>query len=180
MNRALTVTIAAVTAAGLLVGCSDGDDTAATVTEATTVNSEVEATTTATATEGASTSSEANNDAAYDAIEAARPFGTVISIDRENNTNAFEVKVAKDDKIVELLVDGNHVMEQESEQDAEDVAKAGQATVAIEDAIKDALNQHDGILDSAELDEDNGALQWEVSIDNPDGTDLAEVNLPAK
>lgn len=178
MNRALTAGIAAVTAAGLLVGCSDGDDTAATVTEATTVISEVEATTTA--TEGASTSSEANNDAAYDAIEAARPFGTVISIDRENNTNAFEVKVAKDDQIIELHVDGNHVMQQESEQDAEDVAKAGQAAVAIEDAIKDALNQHDGILDSAELDEDNGVLQWEVSIDNPDGTDLATVNVPAK
>lgn len=179
MYRALTATVVAVTAAGLLVGCSnDSDDTAATVTEATTVTSEVEATTTA--TEGASTSSEANNDAAYDAIEAARPFGDVISIDRENNTNAFEVKVVKDDKIVELLVDGNHVMEKESETDAEDAAKAGQAAVAIEDAIKDALNQHDGILDAAELDEDNGVLQWEVEIDNPDGTDLAKVNLPAK
>lgn len=176
MKRALTATIAAVTAAGLLVGCSNGDDTAATVTDATTVMSE----TTTTATEGTSTSSEANNDAAYDAIEAARSFGTVIGIDRENNTNAFEVKVAAEDQIIELHVDGNHVMQNETEQDAEDVAKAGKATVSIEDAIKEALSQHDGILDSAELDEDNGALQWEVSIDNEDGTDLATVNVPAK
>ncbi|MCQ4612715.1 MULTISPECIES: PepSY domain-containing protein [Corynebacterium] len=174
MKRTLTV----LAAAALLAGCSNGGTEAPatkTVTEAPETT--VATTTTAAASESAG---EATNDAAYEAIEAARPFGTVISIDREDNTNAFEVKVAAEDKIVELLVDGNHVMEKESEQDAEDVAKAGQATVAIEDAIKDALNQHDGILDSAELDEDNGVLQWEVSIDNPDGTDLAEVNVPAK
>lgn len=174
MKRTLTV----LAAAALLAGCSNGGTEAPatkTVTEASETT--VATTTTAAASESAG---EATNDAAYDAIEAARPFGTVISIDREDNTNAFEVKVAAEDKIVELLVDGNHVMEQESEQDAEDVAKAGQATVAIEDAIKEALSQHDGILDSAELDEDNGALQWEISIDNPDGTDLAEVNVPAK
>lgn len=174
MKRTLTV----LAAAALLAGCSNGTDEAPatkTVTEAPETT--VATTTTAAASESAG---EATNDAAYEAIEAARPFGTVIAIDREDNTNAFEVKVAAEDKIVELHVDGNHVMEKESEQDAEDVAKAGQATVAIEDAIKEALGQHDGILDSAELDEDNGALQWEVSIDNPDGTDLAEVNVPAK
>lgn len=174
MKRTLTV----LAAAALLAGCSNGGTEAPatkTVTEAPETT--VATTTTAAASESAG---EATNDAAYDAIEAARPFGTVIAIDREDNTNAFEVKVAAEDKIVELLVDGNHVMEKESEQDAEDVAKAGQATVAIEDAIKEALSQHDGILDSAELDEDNGALQWEISIDNPDGTDLAEVNVPAK
>lgn len=171
MKRTLTV----LAAAALLAGCSNGTD------EAPATKTVTEAPETTVATSVASESAgEATNDAAYDAIEAARPFGTVIAIDRENNTNAFEVKVAAEDKIVELLVDGNHVMEKESEQDAEDVAKAGQATVAIEDAIKEALGQHDGILDSAELDEDNGALQWEVSIDNPDGSDLAEVNVPAK
>ncbi|MCQ4609964.1 MULTISPECIES: PepSY domain-containing protein [unclassified Corynebacterium] len=171
MKRTLTV----LAAAALLAGCSNGTD------EAPATKTVTEAPETTVATSVASESAgEATNDAAYDAIEAARPFGTVIAIDRENNTNTFEVKVAAEDKIVELHVDGNHVMEKESEQDAEDVAKAGQATVAIEDAIKDALSQHDGILDSAELDEDNGVLQWEVSIDNPDGSDLAEVNVPAK
>ena len=171
MKRTLTV----LAAAALLAGCSNGTD------EAPATKTVTEAPETTVATSVASESAgEATNDAAYDAIEAARPFGTVIAIDREDNTNAFEVKVAAEDKIVELHVDGNHVMEQESEQDAKDVEKAGQATVAIEVAIKDALSQHDGILDSAELDEDNGALQWEVSIDNPDGSDLAEVNVPAK
>ena len=153
MKRTLTV----LAAAALLAGCSNGG-TEAPATKTVTEAPETTVATTEATTEAASESTgEATNDAAYD-----------------------EVKVAAEDKIVELLVDGNHVMEQESEQDAEDVAKAGQATVAIEDAIKDALSQHDGILDSAELDEDNGVLQWEVSIDNPDGTDLAEVNLPAK
>lgn len=170
MKRTLTV----LAAAALLAGCSNGG------TEAPATKTVTETPTTVATSVASESAGEATNDAAYEAIEAARPFGTVIAIDREDNTNAFEVKVAAEDKIVELLVDGNHVMEKESEQDAEDVAKAGQATVAIEDAIKDALNQHDGILDSAELDEDNGALQWEVSIDNPDGTDLATVNVPAK
>ncbi len=170
MKRTLTV----LAAAALLAGCSNSTD------EAPATKTVTETPTTVATSVASESAGEATNDAAYEAIEAARPFGTVISIDREDNTNAFEVKVAAEDKIVELLVDGNHVMEKESEQDAEDVAKAGQATVAIEDAIKDALNQHDGILDSAELDEDNGVLQWEVSIDNPDGTDLAEVNVPAK
>ena len=171
MKRTLTV----LAAAALLAGCSNGTD------EAPATKTVTEAPETTVATSVASESAgEATNDAAYEALEAARPFGTVISIDREDNTNAFEVKVAAEDKIVELHVDGNHVMEKESEQDAEDVAKAGQATVAIEDAIKEALSQHDGILDSAELDEENGQLQWEISIDNPDGSDLAELNLPAK
>ena len=170
MKRTLTV----LAAAALLAGCSNSTD------EAPATKTVTETPTTVATSVASESAGEATNDAAYEAIEAARPFGTVIAIDREDNTNAFEVKVAAEDKIVELLVDGNHVMEKESEQDAEDVAKAGQATVAIEDAIKDALNQHDGILDSAELDEDNGVLQWEVSIDNPDGTDLAEVNVPAK
>lgn len=170
MKRTLTV----LAAAALLAGCSNSTD------EAPATKTVTETPTTVATSVASESAGEATNDAAYEAIEAARPFGTVISIDREDNTNAFEVKVAAEDKIVELLVDGNHVMEKESEQDAEDVAKAGQATVAIEDAIKDALNQHDGILDSAELDEDNGVLQWEVSIDNPDGSDLAEVNVPAK
>lgn len=170
MKRTLTV----LAAAALLAGCSNGTD------EAPATKTVTETPTTVATSVASESAGEATNDAAYDAIEAARPFGTVIAIDREDNTNAFEVKVAAEDKIVELHVDGNHVMEKESEQDAEDVAKAGQATVAIEDAIKEALGQHDGILDSAELDEDNGVLQWEVSIDNPDGTDLAEVNVPAK
>ena len=170
MKRTLTV----LAAAALLAGCSNSTD------EAPATKTVTETPTTVATSVASESAGEATNDAAYEAIEAARPFGTVISIDREDNTNAFEVKVAAEDKIVELHVDGNHVMEQESEQDAEDVAKAGQATVAIEDAIKEALGQHDGILDSAELDEDNGALQWEISIDNPDGTDLAEVNVPAK
>ena len=170
MKRTLTV----LAAAALLAGCSNGTD------EAPATKTVTETPTTVANSLASESAGEATNDAAYDAIEAARPFGTVIAIDREDNTNAFEVKVAAEDKIVELHVDGNHVMEKESEQDAEDVAKAGQATVAIEDAIKEALGQHDGILDSAELDEDNGVLQWEVSIDNPDGTDLAEVNVPAK
>ena len=170
MKRTLTV----LAAAALLAGCSNSTD------EAPATKTVTETPTTVATSVASESAGEATNDAAYDAIEAARPFGTVIAIAREDNTNAFEVKVAAEDKIVELHVDGNHVMEQESEQDAEDVAKAGQATVAIEDAIKDALSQHDGILDSAELDEDNGVLQWEVSIDNPDGSDLAEVNVPAK
>ncbi|WP_083584177.1 PepSY domain-containing protein [Corynebacterium sp. NML130628] len=175
MKRTLTV----LAAAALLAGCSNSG-TEASATKTVTEAPETTVATTATTEAASESTGEANNDAVYDAIEAARPFGDVISIDRENNTNAFEVKVVKDDKIVELQVDGNHVMENESETDAEDAAKAGQATVAIEDAIKDALNQHDGILDAAELDEDNGALQWEVAIDNPDGTDLATVNVPAK
>lgn len=170
MKRTLTV----LAAAALLAGCSNSTD------EAPATKTVTETPTTVATSVASESAGEATNDAAYDAIEAARPFGTVIAIDRENNTNAFEVKVAAEDKIVELLVDGNHVMEKESEQDAEDVAKAGQATVDIADAIKEALSQHDGILDSAELDEDNGALQWKISIDNPDGSDLAELNLPAK
>lgn len=187
-SRIVTVAAAAIAGAGLLTACSSNNaDTTATVTSestvATTVTDESTVTDT-TAVDAKSTSvvSDVDNDSAYAAIEAAlgHTAGTVVGIDRHDMTNIFDVDVATGDKVVELRVDGTTVTEQESDRDADDAAKATQATVTAEDAIKEALAQHDGILDSAELDENNGDLRWEIDINNADGTDLAELNIAAK
>ncbi|AGS34467.1 hypothetical protein B841_04960 [Corynebacterium maris DSM 45190] len=118
---------------------------------------------------------------AIDAVMADYPEGIIISIDREDDTDAYEVDVVEGDEVFELKVeeDGN-VVEDDREHDGEDISYAQDTTVSITDAIQEALEQHeDGFLDDAELDEDNGTLSWEISLDDVDRNDLTEVRIAA-
>lgn len=118
---------------------------------------------------------------AIDAVMADYPEGIIISIDREDDTDAYEVDVVEGDEVFELKVeeDGN-VVEDDREHDGEDISYAQDTTVSITDAIQEALEQHeDGFLDDAELDEDNGTLSWEISLDDADRNDLTEVRIAA-
>lgn len=124
------------------------------------------------------------DDPVFDAIGAVMsdyPDGIIIAIDREDNTDAYEVDVVQGDEVFELKVeeDGN-VVEDDREHDGEDVSYAQDTSVSISDAIQEALEQHqDGFLDDAELDEDNGTLSWEISLDDADRNDLTEVRIAA-
>lgn len=118
---------------------------------------------------------------AIDAVMAEHPEGIIISIDREDDTDAYEVDVVEGDEVFELNVaeDGT-VSEDDREHDGEDVSYAQDTSVSISDAIREALEQHqDGFVDEAELDEDNGTLSWEISLDDADRNDLTEVRIAA-
>lgn len=118
---------------------------------------------------------------AIDAVLEEYSGGIIIDIDREDNSAAYEMDVVFEDQVIEVDVgsDGT-VREDERESDAEDVAKAQEASVTAAEAIREALEQHpEGVLDEAELDRDDGLLRWEIELDDADGRDLVELNLPA-
>lgn len=127
---------------------------------------------------------EAEGDAVFGAIDAVLteyPEGIIIHIDRADGAEAYEVDVVVNEEVVEVAVenDGN-VREDERETEDDDVIDAQAATVTAEEAIQEALDQHaDGILEQAELTEEDGTLQWEIDLDDIDGNDLAEVVIPA-
>ena len=53
-------------------------------------------------------------------------------------------------------------------------------TVTAAQAIGLALDQYpDGIIDSVELDEDDGQLKWKIDLDDTSGNDLADVEIAA-
>ncbi|WP_394285335.1 PepSY domain-containing protein [Corynebacterium sp.] len=196
-SRILAAAGIATSAALFLSACNDSEDT--TTVETTTATDAAEATqedtaeeTTTEETEGDDTVTETTvaddaaggDDPVFDAIGAVTadyPDGIIISIDREDNTDAYEVDVVQGDEVLELKVeeDGN-VVEDDREHDGEDISYAQDTTVSIEDAIQEALEQHqDGFLDEAELDEDNGTLNWDISLDDADRNDLTDVRIAA-
>ena len=196
-SRILAAAGIATSAALFLSACNDSEDT--TTVETTTATDAAEATqedtaeeTTTEETEGDDTVTETTvaedaaggDDPVFDAIGAVMadyPDGIIISIDREDNTDAYEVDVVQGDEVLELKVeeDGN-VVEDDREHDGEDISYAQDTTVSIEDAIQEALEQHqDGFLDEAELDEDNGTLNWDISLDDADRNDLTDVRIAA-
>lgn len=120
--------------------------------------------------------------AAIDAALDAYPGGVVVDIDREDALDTYDIDVVVDGQVVELEVDGaGSVREDEREGDDDDVRKASEATVTAADAIRQALDRHpEGVLDEAELESDDGRLEWEIDLDDADRRDLAELTLPAR
>lgn len=185
----LTVGIA-LSASLVLTACAETEDTTtpdATETETATQEATAEATTSEEATE--TTTEEDTGQAtgddpvfgAIDAVLAEHAGGIIVSIDREDDTDTYDVDVVVDDQVLELEVDAEgNVREDEREGDDEDVTEAQNATVTAAEAIQDALDQHpDGVLDDASLDEDDGSLAWEISLDDADRNDLTELTIPA-
>ncbi|MDO5511296.1 PepSY domain-containing protein [Corynebacterium sp.] len=174
-------TLALICVGGLALGaCTDSGTTTTTVTETTTATAAATPTTEqTTATETTTTGDPVF--AAIDAVLAAYPGGVITDIDREDGRVTYDIDVAVGDTIVELEVDGDGtIREDERDSDSDDVAKSRAATVTVADAISQALDQFpDGVLDEAELDEDDGVLRWEIDLDDADGNDLAELTFPA-
>lgn len=190
----IRTTLALAGIAALTLGaCTDTGTTETTVTETTTAEAApTTASTATTATTAAAETTETTQDstpvtgedpvfAAIDAVLADHPDGIVTDIDREDGRVVYDIDVVVGDQVIELEVDADgNVREDERESDDDDVAEARAATVTAADAIRQALDQiPDGVLDEAELDEDDGALRWEIELDDADGNDLAEITIPA-
>lgn len=163
-------------------GAATGED--ADGAETVTATATPEATDTLEATSPEAAEQPAGEDPVFSAIDAVLEQyagGIIIDIDREDNSEAYEMDVVLDDQVIEVDVSGDGaVREDERETDGEDVGKANEATMTAADAIREALEQHpEGILDEAELDRDDGQLRWEIELDDADGRDLVELNLPA-
>lgn len=190
----IRTTLALAGIAALTLGaCTDTGTTETTVTETTTAEAApTTATKATTATTAAAETTQTTQDstpvtgedpvfAAIDAVLADHPDGIVTDIDREDGRVVYDIDVVVGDQVIELEVDADgNVREDERESDDDDVAEARAATVTAADAIRQALDQiPDGVLDEAELDEDDGALRWEIELDDADRNDLAEITIPA-
>ncbi|MFB2570972.1 PepSY domain-containing protein [Micrococcus sp. IITD107] len=192
--KPLLFTGTGVLALALLTGCSTAaDDPATTPTpEQATTSAPAEAESTTPAADESGTPADeqqpnaGGNDPVFDAIAAVtaeHADGFIVSIDRDDRDEHYEIDVVVGEQVLDLKVglDGA-VTEDEQDSDDDDIQKAQQATVDAETALKRAFESRaEGLtVDDVELDEDDDRLVWEIDFDDADGKDSDEVVIDAQ
>lgn len=113
---------------------------------------------------------------------AARPGGTVVQVDEEDETqDSFDLAIVVDGIKHEftLFADGS-VADEKTSEDAEDVARAATAQVLAADAVRTAAEGRGGqVATDLDLDDQNGALVWEVDFEDARGNDVGSVKVDA-
>ncbi len=167
----------------ILAGCSSTDTGTAEPTISSEAASAVD-TTTSTSSSTA-TSAAIDDDPVFNIIDtvlAEHPDGIITDIDREDSSDQYEVDVIVGQEVLELDVttSGQISVDDRDNDDDDDIREAHAATVTAAQAIGLALDQYpDGIIDSVELDEDDGKLKWKIDLDDTSGNDLADVEIAA-
>ncbi|MDO5669484.1 MAG: hypothetical protein Q4G50_05725 [Corynebacterium sp.] len=186
MTTRLMKTVAIAASAGLfLSACTTSDDTATddpgTVTTTTPAGEDPTETTVTTADTADQVEGEDPVFRVIDAVMADYPDAVIIDIDREDDADSYSIEVVEGEDIIDLQVDFDGTLEERDRgSDDEKVRKSQEATVSATDAINEALELHpEGLLDEAELDEEDGTLQWNIQLDDADRNDLAEVDVAA-
>ena len=186
MNATIMKSIAVVAAAGLaLSACSNSDDTAAedpgTVTTTTPAGEDPVETTVTTADTAPQVEGEDPVFGAIGTVLSEYPEGVIVDIDREDDTDSYEIDLVQGEELIELQVDFDGTLrEDDREGDDEMIARAQSATVTADDAIREALDLHpEGLLDEAELEDTDGSIQWRIQLDDADRNDLAELDVAA-
>ena len=167
----------------ILAGCSSTDSGTAESTISSETASAVDATTSTSSS--TVTSAVIDDDPVFDIIDivlAQYPDGIITDIDREDSSDQYEVDVVVGQEVLELDVttSGQISVDDRDNDDDDDIREAHAATVTAAQAIGLALDQYpDGIIDSVELDEDDGQLKWKIDLDDTSGNDLADVEIAA-
>lgn len=175
--------LALISAPLILAGCSSTD----TGTAESTISSETASAVDATTSTSSSTATSAviDDDPVFDIIDIVltqHPDGIITDIDREDSSDHYEVDVVVGQEVLELDVttSGQIHTDDRDNDDEDDIREAHAATVTAAQAIGLALDQYpDGIIDSVELDEDDGQLKWKIDLDDTSGNDLADVEIAA-
>lgn len=123
------------------------------------------------------------NDEVYSIIEAVESEyndGFIVDIDRDDNGSTFEVDVVAENQVYQLDVAADGTINvDETDSDDEDIREAEEATVTVTEALDEAFNQHsDATFDQIQLDEEDGSLQWEIDLDDANGSEI-ELQVPA-
>ncbi len=187
MNHRMMKTIALTASAALaLSACSTSDDTAAEDpgTVVTTVETPGDTPVETTVTTADAAEQVAGEDPVFNAIDAALaeyPEGIVVDIDREDDTDSYEIDLVQGDQLIELQVDFDGTLREDGREGDEDmIVRAQNITLTAADAIREALSLHpDGLLDEAELEDADGVIQWKIQLDDADRNDLAELDVAA-
>lgn len=104
--------------------------------------------------------------------------GTAYEIDDEDEDGTWKVDVRVGDRSVEVTVsaDGASVVgTEEDDLDSEDAAGLDAATITLTEAVETAVAEVGGVLDDAELDEEDGTHAWKITVDGADAGDDVEV-----
>ena len=116
-----------------------------------------------------------------EAVENEYDGGFIVEIDRDDdNDSQYEVDVVVDNELLalEVTTDGP-ISEDEREGDDDDIANAEQATVPVNQALDQAFEEHpDATFDQIDLDEDDGVLEWDIDLDDANGSEI-ELTIPA-
>lgn len=109
----------------------------------------------------------------------AEAGGAAVAVDDEDFDQAWEVDVFADGKVTEVKLNaqGTEVLgtgDSDSDlDDGEDQVQPGQLAAAIEAA----LAHTPGVVDGAELEEDNGTSYWGVDLDGTENGDDVELRV---
>ena len=103
--------------------------------------------------------------------------GTAYQIDDENFDREWEIDVWIDGtNTVEVTVDAEGATVVDSREDSDDDVPAMPSTTIVE-AITAAADHTPGVLDGAELDEEDGVVVWKVDLDETEQGDDVEIHL---
>ena len=114
------------------------------------------------------------------ATAEAETDGTAYEIDDQDDDGTWEVDVRVDDRSVEVTVaaDGTAVESTEDDDlDDDDRAALDAATITLAEAVELAVAEVGGVLDDAELEEEDGSFFWEVTLDGTESGDDVEVKV---
>ena len=107
--------------------------------------------------------------------------GTAYAIDDQDDDGTWEIDLRVGDRSHEVTVaqDGASGVEKNEEDDLDDDDRAGldAATITIAEAIEIAIDEVGGVLDDAELGEDDGRHSFEVTLDGTDRGDDVDVKI---
>lgn len=132
---------------------------------------------------GAAGASEGLTALALSAIATAEDEvgGTAYAIDDQDDDGTWEIDLRVGDRSHEVTVaqDGASGVEKNEEDDLDDDDRAGldAATITIAEAIEIAIDEVGGVLDDAELGEDDGRHSFEVTLDGTDRGDDVDVKI---
>ncbi|SMY11079.1 PepSY domain-containing protein [Brevibacterium jeotgali] len=118
--------------------------------------------------------------AAIDTAESENG-GTVHQIDWDDDEH-WEIDVVGDREFeYQVSADGSTIEQtDEDDADSDDQREVQQAEVSVLEALDVALGDTPGTIDDAELDEDDGALHWEVGIYAEGSSDSTDIRIDAQ
>lgn len=106
-------------------------------------------------------------------VKARYPHGVIVEIEHDNNQE-YEVEIVTEGTLYELQVtmEGNITVD-ETETDDDDIGRSQRISTGMVEVLQQVRTSHPhSVLDSIELEEKDGALYWEVELQDQDGNDL--------
>lgn len=142
----------------------------------TTVIKEAESTATAEQTSPPSATGDAETSEILTALshaEDAHDGGFIVQIEKDDSRGSFDIDLVVGSTVHTFEVDTSGVItDEETGDDTEEIQKASDARITARQAIIAAAAGRDGeTVTDADLEREEGTLQWEIEFENSDGSD---------